>query len=215
MMHTPSHDIGIPSFEAAARILPEMGIMQTKRAKRAKSGEKDLMDLRARAAALCETLFTLNALGLDINEPDSEDEAIASKLTASYAEDPFETSKAVSAERAATLTPATLLLVSDTLDKFGHAVVKDSMRIRHMVTNKLILESENKDARIRMKALELLGKISDVGLFVEKRVITYEDSSADDLRAKLRHKLEQLRDNAVDAEFTVVEDTPVATSDDT
>ena len=43
-----------------------------------------------------------------------------------------------------------------------------SAHISGMVTNKLVLESENPDPRIRMRALELLGKISDVGLFSEK-----------------------------------------------
>jgi len=40
--------------------------------------------------------------------------------------------------------------------------------------------------------LELLGKISDVGLFAEKSEVTVTHQSTDDLRAKLRSKLEKL-----------------------
>jgi hypothetical protein len=40
--------------------------------------------------------------------------------------------------------------------------------------------------------LELLGKISDVGLFAEKSEVTVTHQSTDDLKAKLRKKLEKL-----------------------
>jgi len=64
--------------------------------------------------------------------------------------------------------------------------------VRHLVTNKLILETENPDPRVRIRALELLGKISDVGLFAEKSEVTVTHQSTDDLKAKLRKKLEKL-----------------------
>ena len=60
------------------------------------------------------------------------------------------------------------------------------------MTNKLVLESENPAPRIRMRALELLGKISDVGLFSEKSEVTITHQSTDDLREKLKGKLEKL-----------------------
>jgi len=55
-----------------------------------------------------------------------------------------------------------------------------------------------------MRALELLGKISDVGLFAEKSEVTITHQSTDDLRDKLRGKLEKLvnpEHEAVDAEY--------------
>ena len=61
-----------------------------------------------------------------------------------------------------------------------------------MVTNKLLIESENPDPRVRIRALELLGKISDVGLFSEKSEITVTHQSTDDLRERLREKLTKL-----------------------
>ena len=54
------------------------------------------------------------------------------------------------------------------------------------------MESENDDPRIRIRALELLGKISDVGLFAEKTEVTVTHQSTKDLRNKLRGKLEKL-----------------------
>ena len=51
-----------------------------------------------------------------------------------------------------------------------------------------------------MRALELLGKISDVGLFSEKSEVTITHQSTDDLRAKLRSKLEKLINPVEDIE---------------
>jgi len=125
-------------------------------------------------------------------EVTKEDQDNAAKLVAAYAEDPEGTSKKVTLKKAATLTPASLILTDSILKEFGQSVVESSLHIRHLVTNKLVLESENPDARIRMRALELLGKISDVGLFAEKSEVTITHQSTDDLRAKLREKLQKL-----------------------
>jgi hypothetical protein len=91
-------------------------------------------------------------------------------------------------------TPAALLLTEKILNDYGHKVVQEAAQVRHMVVNKLVQETENPDARIRIKALELLGKVSDVGLFTEKQEITVTHQTSDDLRERLRRKLERLRD---------------------
>jgi hypothetical protein len=71
-----------------------------------------------------------------------------------------------------------------------------------MVTNRLIEESQNPDPRIRIRALELLGKHSDVGLFSEKQEVTITHQTTDELKAKLRAKLQRLirKDDVEEAE---------------
>ena len=71
-------------------------------------------------------------------------------------------------------------------------MAENAAQIRHMVTNKLVLETDNPDPRVRIRAFELLGKISDVGLFSEKSEVTVTHQSTDDLRLKLRSKLAKL-----------------------
>jgi hypothetical protein len=149
------------------------------------------MDLKDRTEAACNTAAQLAEYGLEI-ETTLEDQDNAAKLVAAYAADPESTSKRVTPKRIASLTPASLILTSAILKEFGQSVVESSLHIRHLVTNKLLLESENPDPRIRMRALELLGKISDVGLFSEKSEITITHQSTDDLRIKLKDKLEKL-----------------------
>ena len=163
-------------------------------------------DLKERAEAACNTAAELAEHGLDI-EPTREDKDVAAKLVAAYADDPEATSKKVTTKRAAALTPASLVLTNHILNEFGHSVAESATQIRHLVTNKLLLESENDDPRIQIRALELLGKISDVGLVAEKSEVTITPQSTDDLRAKLRSKLEKLVNPEDDIEDAVVIDT--------
>jgi hypothetical protein len=136
--------------------------------------------------------------------PNKEDKDVASKLASSYASDPDKTSKIASAARMSTLTPASIVLTNSILTEFGRSVVESSVQIRHLVTNKLLLETENPDPRTRIRALELLGKISDVGLFAEKSEITITHQSTDDLKSKLRRKLEKLVPVEEEAEDAVL-----------
>ena len=162
------------------------------------------IDLKERAEVACKTAQKLSEHGLDLS-PTGEDEDTAAKLALAYADNPEETSKKVTTKKAATLTPASIVLTNNILQEFGHSVAESATQIRHLVTNKLLMESENADPRIRIRALELLGKISDVGLFAEKSEVTITHQSTEDLRDKLRGKLEKLvnpMDGAVDAEYT-------------
>ena len=96
------------------------------------------------------------------------------------------------------------------IKEFNHSVVESSMQLRHLVTNKLIIESDSPDPRTRMRALELLGKISDVGLFTEKSEVTITHQTTDDIKEKLRAKLTKLTNPTLDIEDAVVlDDSPL------
>ena len=58
------------------------------------------------------------------------------------------------------------------------------------------METENPDARIRIQALVNLGKMTDIGLFTDRKEITITHQNADELREKLREKLNVLKKNA-------------------
>ena len=163
------------------------------------------VDLKDRMESVANTAKELGEHGLDL-EPTKEDKDVAAKLVTSYADNPEGTSKKASTKKLATLTPASLLLTNSILKEFGQSVVESSMQIRHLVTNKLLLETDNPDPRVRIRALELLGKISDVGLFAEKSEVTITHQSTDDLREKLRSKLAKLVNPADEIENAVVID---------
>jgi hypothetical protein len=162
------------------------------------------MDLTVRAKTAANTIAHLADHGVNV-EPNKEDEDVAARLAMAYAENPENTSRKVTTVRASKLTPPSLLLVNNILQEFGQSIAESATQIRHLVTNKLIEETENPDPRVRIRALELLGKISDVGLFTEKTEITITHQTTDDLKANLRAKLaklvnpEQGQEDVVDA----------------
>lgn len=161
--------------------------------------------LKERAEAACSTIDLLLGAGLDpqLLIPTPDDKDVATAVVEAFAKDENQASQSLTTGKISTMTPASLLLVKGVLDEFGHAVVEKATHIRHLVTNKLILESENPDPKVRIRALELLGKISDVGLFSERTEVTITHQSTDEIKQSLRDKLNKLR-----AKMDVVDVTP-------
>ena len=156
-------------------------------------------DVRQRAQAACKAAEILVAEGYSGPKPSTDvlRPAAVEMMARQVKGEPL------AAEIAKTMskTPAGAIYVNNILNAYDMAVVGDSVRLRHYVTNKLIIESENTDARIRMKALELLGKIGDVGLFVERSEVTVHNKSTTELENNLRDKIRKLMgsDSAEDA----------------
>jgi hypothetical protein len=167
---------------------------------------KSSADLKTRVKAAANTAKELGEHGIDLT-PTKEDKDTAARLSVAYADDPEDVSKQATEKRMSTLTPASLVLTDSILKQFGRSVVESSVQIRHLVTNKLIEETENPDPRVRIRALELLGKISDVGLFAEKSEVTITHQSTDDLRERLRSKLTKLVNPVEDA--AVIDGKPI------
>lgn len=85
--------------------------------------------------------------------------------------------------------PETVLKLEAIVQTYDHRVIQHADQIRFLVTNKLIELSDARDPKIQLKAVELLGKLADVGMFVEKQEITYKQVSDDELKKKLAEKL--------------------------
>lgn len=99
-------------------------------------------------------------------------------------------------------SPGTVVHIKAILNEYDKAVVESAAQIRTFVTNKLLLETESPDPRIRIKALELLGKISDVGLFTEKTEVTMRHRPTAELEQMLRERLTKTLE--ADADATIV-----------
>ena len=97
-------------------------------------------------------------------------------------------------------SPGVVVHLKAILSEYDKQVVESAAQIRTFVTNKLLLETESPDPRIRIKALELLGKISDVGLFTDKTEVTMRHRPTAELEQLLRERLT----NVIHAETKVV-----------
>lgn len=163
-------------------IEPDIGIPLT-------SDDLDIEDFITRAEAACKSA---EHLGLDTT-PDEDDIAVAEAITYAIAEDENAANKKLTIAKASKLRPATYYAVNEVLKEFALKVVDNANQIRQVVTNKLILETNNPDPRVRIRALELLGKISDVGLFTDRTEITINHRSTEELVISLKEKIEKLR----------------------
>lgn len=159
-------------------------------------------DLFQRAKAACATAQLLGEHGVDVT-PNQEAKDVAAAIVTSYAQDPDKTDKAVTIQNMATLPPAAVMEINELLQEFSHPVIKHAMQLRYLVTNKLILETKSTNPHIRLRALELLGKFAEVGLFVERQEITITHQSTDDLKRKLREKLDALTKKTDDVQDVV------------
>jgi hypothetical protein len=147
-----------------------------------------LANFRERAEAACRTAELLE---LDTT-PDEEDMAVAETIAYEVAKNEDKVNTKITTKKASTIKPATYYAVNDILKEFSTKVVDNALQIRLLVTNKLLLESVNEDAKIRIRALELLGKITDVGLFTEKSEVTINHRSNQELVDSLRSKIHKL-----------------------
>ena len=113
-------------------------------------------------------------------------------------------------------TPATVQHLYMMLSDYDHQVVQEAVQLRRFVTNKLIEDAGLSDPRHRLKALELLGKISDVGLFSEKTEITVKNLSQEDLQAQIKNKLFKIlgKTAAIDTSFEIIDAVNVTKSKD-
>jgi hypothetical protein len=152
-----------------------------------------------KAQAACNTAELLE---LDM-EPTEQDLSTAEKAVYAVAENEEKANKKLAKQDQ---KPAVYKSVKSILDEYSLRVVDNAMQIRLLVTNKLILDSDSPDDRTRLRALEMLGKITDVGLFTEKSEVTINHRSTEDLVNSIRSKIHKLMhpDNVTDVKAVEV-----------
>ena len=67
--------------------------------------------------------------------------------------------------------------------------VEQAEELRSMAVANIVKEVHHPDARIRLKALELLGKVTEVALFTDRVAIKSEDVTDEELDARIKEKL--------------------------
>ena len=85
--------------------------------------------------------------------------------------------------------PETVIKLEALVAEYDWQVIQHADQIRMLVTNKLLGLSDHRDPKVQLKAVELLGKLADVGMFVEKQEVTYKQKSEEELQTDLMEKL--------------------------
>ena len=78
------------------------------------------------------------------------------------------------------------------IKNYGHNLAHDVMEVRAALTNKLLEIANCGDTKFEIRALELLGKHSDIALFTERSEITINYKSPDALEAAIKERVKRL-----------------------
>lgn len=132
---------------------------------------------RARIHAAAMTAISLLQLGDESIQMHEEDENIARDIF-SEGRTPTKTELQM---------PGVVMKLDALLTEYDYSIIEDANRLRNYVVNRLIEESTDK--KNGMKALELLGKLTEVGLFTERKEIMVTHQSTEMLEDKLRESL--------------------------
>lgn len=76
--------------------------------------------------------------------------------------------------------------------EYDFQVFADVQQARNFVTNKLVAMADCGDPKLELKALELLGKHSDIGLFTERSEITVHHTTSSSLEASIKERVKRL-----------------------
>lgn len=136
--------------------------------------QKDAIAVAANTINLIEQLGG----GVDFNEKDGRQ---AVDLVTKAAKTPKHIKSSGQAAAAAAI-----------LKKYDFQAVADAQQARNLITNKLIELADCGDLKIEIKALELLGKHSDIGIFTERSEITVHHTTSQSLENSIKERIKRL-----------------------
>lgn len=109
-------------------------------------------------------------------------------------------------------TPKAVQHLVGMLAAYDWQFVEQARELRGYAVSKIVEETQSPDARIRLRALELLGRVTEVALFTERVEVTKKDASEDEIERRLRERLSKFLTPEDGA--TVTDITPVPPKSD-
>ena len=93
--------------------------------------------------------------------------------------------------------------------------IEQAENLRSMAVTHIVKEVSHPDARIRLKALEMLGKVTEVALFTDRIAVKSEDVTDEELDARIKEKLGRYMGavDVVDVEDMYTKDEKIDTSE--
>lgn len=89
-------------------------------------------------------------------------------------------------------TPMAATAARGFLQEYGKSLAVDANMVRVALTNKLLEIADCGEIKYELKAIELLGKHSDIGLFTERSEININYNSPDALEKQIKERVKRL-----------------------
>tara|TARA_R110000868_G_scaffold27225_1_gene103807 strand:+ start:98 stop:697 length:600 start_codon:yes stop_codon:yes gene_type:complete len=93
--------------------------------------------------------------------------------------------------------PNTAFAAAAFLRSYGQLLAMDAGQARAAITNKLMELANCGDPRYELRALELLGKHSDIGIFTERSEITINYKNPEELENEIKARVKRLLNASV------------------
>lgn len=100
-------------------------------------------------------------------------------------------------------TPGAARVLEKLLKKFDYNLPNSSNQMRQYLVYKLFDWAENEDPKVSLKAVEMLGKVSEIGLFTTKLEVSTAEKPTEELESELTKLMKTMGLGAI--ESTVVE----------
>lgn len=149
----------------------------------------DTLQENARVAANTATLMFELGMPFEMTE---EDEKAAAKLFSQF------DAKKKKGQDNSNVNPPELyqgnvaLKLGALLNEYDQRIILDATQARTYIMNRLLELSSCGEVRSELRALELMGKMGDIGAFTEKSEVTITHRSSGDLKVVLQEKLQKL-----------------------
>lgn len=153
----------------------------------ASAQQGDTTEQRLKIAA--NTALALKELGVD-DIPTPQEEAQAKAMFENMKPAESKNTKSAPEEKKALKQTGVALALSGYINEYEKQIVADKVQVRTIVVNRLMEISQDDDNKVALKALELLGKASD--LFTERSEITITHQTSDELKAAIKERIAQL-----------------------
>lgn len=142
----------------------------------------------ARAQIAGNTATLLQELGMD-DDITEEDQAKAKEMFSrmKVVDDKNDKNKQTEPELK---QPGIALALGGYINHYEKQVIQDKIQLRNIAINRLLEMSQSDDDKIAIKAIELIGKASD--LFTERSEITITHQTSDELRAAIKERIRLL-----------------------
>lgn len=86
-------------------------------------------------------------------------------------------------------TPAAVQHLTGMLTAYDWDFIHQAKELRGYAVAKILEETTNSNANIRLKALQMLGNVTEVALFTERIEVTKKDASEEEIESRLRERL--------------------------
>lgn len=161
----------------------------------------DLDDMNA-SATLAAQAGAVDFFSKFASDPEliSDDEATVARTAFAAMTNPSVSDDDAKAALMRMKAPGPVKHIAGMLSQFDWDFVEQAKEMRGYAAAKIIEETKHPDARIRLKALDMLGRITEVALFTERVEIKKIDATTDELTERLRAKLTGLLPKVVEIE---------------